>query len=192
MAFAEALTGAKSGQLPASLRVLLVGAKEEDFFLIREILGRVGHTFVSDLDHAHSLEEATPMLKQKNYGLVLFEHEPGDGPTVELLGQVLHGVTPAALFIVLTENADEKTVAEIIAAGAWDCVGRSQLDGVNLVRTIRSTLALQSLRQEQHTAQEWLRKLSLAVEQSADTVIITNREGIIEYVNPAFEALTGY
>src|SRR5580704_13615093 len=126
MAFAEALSGAKSGQLPAPLRVLLVGAKEEDFFLIREILGRAGHTLRADLDHAHSLEEATPMLKHKDYGLVLFEHDPGDGPPLPLLGQVLHGVTPGALFIVLTENADEKTVAEIIAAGAWDCVGRSQ------------------------------------------------------------------
>jgi two-component system cell cycle sensor histidine kinase/response regulator CckA len=30
------------------------------------------------------------------------------------------------------------------------------------------------------------------VEQSADLVIITDRSGVIEYVNPAFEALTGY
>ena len=37
-----------------------------------------------------------------------------------------------------------------------------------------------------------MRKLSCAVEQSADTIFITNSEGIIEYVNPAFEALTGY
>ena len=31
-----------------------------------------------------------------------------------------------------------------------------------------------------------------AVEQTADTVIITNRQGVIEYVNPAFEETTGY
>jgi PAS domain S-box-containing protein len=31
-----------------------------------------------------------------------------------------------------------------------------------------------------------------AVEQTADSVLITNREGTIEYVNPAFEATTGY
>jgi PAS domain S-box-containing protein len=30
------------------------------------------------------------------------------------------------------------------------------------------------------------------IEQMADSVIITNREGIIEYVNPAFEAMTGF
>jgi PAS domain S-box-containing protein len=42
------------------------------------------------------------------------------------------------------------------------------------------------------SAEELLRKLSGAVEQSADSVLITNHEGIIEYVNPAFEALNGY
>ena len=37
-----------------------------------------------------------------------------------------------------------------------------------------------------------LRKLSSAVEQTADSVVITNKQGIIEYVNPAFETTTGY
>jgi two-component system, cell cycle sensor histidine kinase and response regulator CckA len=41
-------------------------------------------------------------------------------------------------------------------------------------------------------AEDTLRKLWRAVEQSADLVMITDREGVIEYVNPAFEALTGY
>jgi sigma-B regulation protein RsbU (phosphoserine phosphatase) len=35
-------------------------------------------------------------------------------------------------------------------------------------------------------------KLTRAVEQTADSVVITNTEGIIEYVNPAFEATTGF
>ncbi len=36
------------------------------------------------------------------------------------------------------------------------------------------------------------RKLSQAVEQSAASVIITDQRGIIEFVNPAFTAITGY
>ncbi|MBI3547158.1 MAG: EAL domain-containing protein [Gammaproteobacteria bacterium] len=36
------------------------------------------------------------------------------------------------------------------------------------------------------------RKLSSVVEQTADAVVVTNREGIIEYVNSAFETITGY
>jgi len=37
-----------------------------------------------------------------------------------------------------------------------------------------------------------LRKLSNAVEQTADSVVITNKRGVIEYVNPAFVETTGY
>jgi len=40
--------------------------------------------------------------------------------------------------------------------------------------------------------EEKLRQLSNAVEQGADAVIITDRAGLIEYVNPAFEGITGY
>lgn len=35
-------------------------------------------------------------------------------------------------------------------------------------------------------------RLLRAVEQTADTVIITNRQGVIEYANPALEETTGY
>jgi PAS domain S-box-containing protein len=34
--------------------------------------------------------------------------------------------------------------------------------------------------------------LARALEQTADSVMIVNRDGIIEYVNPAFEAMTGF
>jgi len=41
-------------------------------------------------------------------------------------------------------------------------------------------------------SEEMLRKLRRTVEQSTDLVMITDRSGVLEYVNPAFEALTGY
>jgi PAS domain S-box-containing protein len=34
--------------------------------------------------------------------------------------------------------------------------------------------------------------LARSVEQMADALIIMDRSGVMEYVNPAFEALTGY
>ncbi|MFZ5518659.1 MAG: SpoIIE family protein phosphatase [Candidatus Zhuqueibacterota bacterium] len=45
---------------------------------------------------------------------------------------------------------------------------------------------------EQKIAEKELLKLSKAIEQTADTVIITNKDGFIEYVNSAFEITTGY
>jgi PAS domain S-box-containing protein len=51
----------------------------------------------------------------------------------------------------------------------------------------RAALAL-----EQQRTNDTLQKFSHAVKQTADVVVITDPEGVIEYVNPAFEYLTGY
>ncbi len=45
---------------------------------------------------------------------------------------------------------------------------------------------------ERKAAETEMRKLSTAVEKAADVVVITDSKGIIEYVNPAFETVTGY
>ncbi len=45
---------------------------------------------------------------------------------------------------------------------------------------------------ERKRMEEKLRKLSHAVEQSPVSVVITDRHGLIEYVNPKFSELTGY
>lgn len=45
---------------------------------------------------------------------------------------------------------------------------------------------------ERHKHEAQRQQLSSAVEQTADLIMITNRQGIIEYVNPAFSLVTGY
>ncbi len=63
----------------------------------------------------------------------------------------------------------------------------------------RKTIALkhneQLLKQEiskLRVVQNQLRTLSQAVEQAGESIIITDREGIIKYVNPTFTKITGY
>ncbi len=45
---------------------------------------------------------------------------------------------------------------------------------------------------ERKNADETLRRLSFAVEKAAEDIVITDPDGIIQYVNPAFEKITGY
>lgn len=45
---------------------------------------------------------------------------------------------------------------------------------------------------EQKQAEEEIRKLTLSVEQSPASIVITDLQGNIEYVNPTFSELTGY
>ncbi len=131
------------------------------------------------------------MLRRGDYGLILFAHETGDDAATKLLADFVNarGAIP---FILLTENADEKSVAELIQAGAWDCMDRARINGADLMRTIRCAVSLHTLQQQNQIAEEAVRTLSCAVEKSADAVFMTDSQGIILSVNYAFEALTGY
>lgn len=171
--------------------MLLVGSSEEDFFLIREILGRNQTALPAELHHATTLEQAKSLLRRTDYGLILFQHATDEAAAARLLSDpaLTRGAAP---FVMLTEHADENAVADIIKAGAYDCIDRSQLSGANFVRTICCALRLHSTQQQRQTAEQSLRKLSCAVENSADTILVINSEGIVEYVNPAFETASGY
>ena len=57
---------------------------------------------------------------------------------------------------------------------------------------LAANAALQAEVAERRRAEEAVEKLSRAIEQTADSVLISNREGIIEFVNPAFEEMTGF
>ena len=70
---------------------------------------------------------------------------------------------------------------ELASRGVFDSLG--QLEGIQGVA--RDITKRRKMEAE-------LRKLSAAIEQSADAVVITDTNGIIEYVNPAFESSTGY
>jgi diguanylate cyclase (GGDEF)-like protein/PAS domain S-box-containing protein len=45
---------------------------------------------------------------------------------------------------------------------------------------------------ERRKVEEQMLKLSSAIEQTADAVMITDVDGVIEYVNPAYECMSGY
>lgn len=67
-----------------------------------------------------------------------------------------------------------------VAVGQMDISGQRMFVGI-----VRDITARQQ-------AQEEMRKLSSAVEQTGDSVMITSCDGAIEYVNRAFEMITGY
>jgi hypothetical protein len=63
-------------------RVLLVGSREDDFFLIGEILGRSQAALGAELDHVNSLQEPKDALGRNHYHRVLFEEETEARPSL--------------------------------------------------------------------------------------------------------------
>jgi len=74
--------------------------------------------------------------------------------------------------------------------GAWTSVTGSPLKDAD-GHLVGGVVVFRDVTHQKRT-QELSQRLSSAVEQTADSVFITDRAGVIEYVNPAFEATTGY
>jgi diguanylate cyclase (GGDEF)-like protein/PAS domain S-box-containing protein len=99
-------------------------------------------------------------------------------------------VTPQLFYRALENESGVREVELVRSGGNRVAVEIS----VAPVETTAEKLVLGIVRDvsARRRAQATMRQLSQAIEQSADTVLISNYEGIIEYVNPAFETVTGY
>ena len=95
---------------------------------------------------------------------------------------------------------------EIITSGKEQSTEYRLIDGNSNIHDVRSWWGIltnkenhvekiiiisNEITQEKHLEQE-IARLKIIVEQSTDQVVVTNKEGIIEYVNPSFEKITGY
>ena len=72
---------------------------------------------------------------------------------------------------------------------------RAQLEDMVEARTFELAQANRELRSEieaRRRLEQERTRLAMAIEQSAEDIVITDTEGTIQYVNPAFEKITGF
>jgi len=105
--------------------------------------------------------------------------------------------------VVLSGTGVLDDVIQALRRGAWDYLSKPVKDLVALELVVNRCLERARLVRDNRNYQQnlemlvasrtvELRKLSTAVEQSANSVIITDANGIIEYVNPKFTAVSGF
>jgi PAS domain S-box-containing protein len=92
--------------------------------------------------------------------------------------------------IVVTVSQDEDTAAECFKRGAFDYIVKNHL--FKLGPAINRVLEHRRLRAEKRAIERRYATLWAAIENSAATVLITDINGTIEYVNPQFTRVTGY
>lgn len=113
----------------------------------------------------------------------------------QFLGKSMNEVLPAPVASSLsdafaqaltTRKPQTAEYALTLAAGELFFEARISLYGEDKIMTIvRDMTQLKKKELE-------LRKFIRIIEQSSATIVITDRNGVIEYVNPAFERITGY
>ncbi|MGO9691400.1 MAG: PAS domain S-box protein [Syntrophobacteraceae bacterium] len=128
--------------------------------------------------------------------LILFGHESNE----KIVGtSILDDIAPSHRQQIL-QNIRRRTDREPIPP-TYVTRGR-KTDGTEFYMEISAaafemqgeTYSVASIRDitERRLAEEERERLTVAIEQTGETVVVTDAEGTIQYVNPMFEAVTGY
>ena len=169
------------------IHVLVAEDSEDDVLLIGNELRRAG--LPAELLRVETEDQMRAALAERHWDLVLSDYTMPRFSTMEAL-RVLkesHADTP---LIMVSGTVGEVRAVEIMRAGASDYVPKTNLP--RLVPVVRRELREAEQRRRRQAVDATVKKLSRAIMQSADSVFVTDRQGRIEFVNPAFEALTGY
>ena len=169
------------------LRVLHIEDSEDDAELITRELARGGLS-----PQVHRVEDEDAMQAALDHGewdLVLCDYQLA-GFGAEQALEVLQRSGKDLPFIILSGVVQAEDVVALLKRGAHDFLSKDSL--ARLVPAIERELREVEVRAHHRLAEERVRILSLAIEQSPVSVVITNRDGRIDYVNPKFQEVSGY
>lgn len=93
-------------------------------------------------------------------------------------------------FIIISGSIGEDLAVQALQMGAQDYLLKDRLG--RLGPAIRRALESKRLRDQRRRAEEQLRVLSQALSAAANGILITDADGKIFWVNPAFTEITGY
>ncbi|MCP4579527.1 MAG: response regulator [Deltaproteobacteria bacterium] len=174
-------------ELVVDKQVLVVEDNEGLNKLIQKSLNRAGFDCFGVLSGADAIER---VKKNPNQVLLIDQRLPDMDGTDLVRDLIDH--TQDIIFVAMTGHGDEKIAVEMMKLGARDyLIKDSDLTEI-LPMVFKRVFSELETEQKLVRAEEELKKLGAAVQQSPVSIIITNLEGCIEYVNPKFCNLTGY
>ncbi|MGA1869387.1 MAG: PAS domain S-box protein [bacterium] len=135
-----------------------------------------------DFSIAESISEAKHLISENAFDIIVSDYCLGDGTAFDILRSA-HNIP----IIIITGVGNEELAVRAMKTGISDYLIK---DSWGHYLTVMPLTIKNAIRRQQ--MEESLRKLSSAVEQSPSVVVISDINGIIEYVNPKFTELTGY
>jgi PAS domain S-box-containing protein len=169
------------------LRVLLVEDDENDALLILRELRKQGYQPIHErVDTAEAMQAA---LERRSWDIILSDHSMpafSSGGALEIRRRR----APHLPMLLVSGTIGEEATVEAVRAGIADFVNKDNLS--RLVPAIERVLREAENRSRREQAEMSLMRLDAAINTIDETIIITDTQGIIQYVNPAFERTTGY
>jgi two-component system cell cycle sensor histidine kinase/response regulator CckA len=171
-------------------RLLLVEDNPGDARLLREMFKEQG-SHNTEVTHVESVTEAEKHLAGREFDIILLDLGL---PDAEGLGAVrrARAAAPRVPLVVLTGLDDESLAVQALQEGAQDYLVKGQIESRGLLRALRYAVERKNMEEALFLEKERLRLQSAALEATADGVMITERDGSITWVNPAFSRITGF
>ncbi len=144
--------------LDQKLNILYLEDWDDDFERVNTILK--DHTKIA-LCRARHLEEASQVLEQFRFDLILLEYFLPEGNGLDFM-KALDKKGLEIPVIVITRRGDETIASQVIQAGACDYLPKERLSHASLFRSIANTMEKARLRREIKRAQEKIAKMSKA------------------------------
>jgi diguanylate cyclase (GGDEF)-like protein/PAS domain S-box-containing protein len=161
-----------------------------DFLLEGDFSGGV------EVDQAASFEDALEHLSNREYGVLLIDHQlGGKGTGLDLLREARkRGIRSSA--IVITGQGHEAIAVEAMKAGAADYLMKANLTPEAVHRSIARAVELVRTDRLRREAEKKLRESEerhrALLENSYDAIMLIDRGGTVRYASPATTRLLGY
>lgn len=182
-----------------SLKVLLLEDNENDMEIIKlELLS--SNKYELDFNWVISKEEYLDALEHYKPDIIFSDYNLPQFNGLEAI-KIVHEKDPYIPIIIVTGTLTEEAAADCIKAGAWDYVVKERLSRLpvaleNSVKLksekIRNRASEAELKLVRSKTDIQIKLLYDAVERAPSTIVITDENGDILFVNPEFERVTGY
>ena len=170
-----------------SLNVLFIEDSEADAELTTAELARGG--FIPHTERVETRHSMLDALTKAEWDVILCDYSMPRF-SAEAALQTLKESGQDIPFIITSGAVDAEDTVSLLKQGAHDFMNKEAL--ARLVPAIEREIREAEVRRQRRLAEERVRILSSAVQQSPVSVLITNPDGQIEYVNPKYEQITGY
>ncbi len=170
-----------------NLNVLALEDSARDFELIKEQLIDAG--YILTIERVETENAFTDCLRTNPYDIILADFKlPGFDAFSAL--RIRNEICPDTPFICVSGSIGEETAVDMLKSGAMDYVIKDRPDRLPFAIDRALDEAREKKIRKQNEAE--LQKVTTAVEQAGEVIFITDPDGIIQYVNPAFTTVTGY
>jgi PAS domain S-box-containing protein len=165
---------------------LNVEDSEQDVALLTRHLSRAYELKIERVDTSSAMKAA---LETHAWDIILCDYSMPQFNALAAL-DVLKKTGLDIPFIIISGTVGEAVAVEAMRAGAQDYMMKESL--TRLIPAIERELNEAENRRARRAAEEQLRLQSAALQAAANAILITDRDGKIVWVNPAFTQHTGY